>query len=286
MQEHIFTASIHIGLCRKKGNKMTDSDNRYQKPRRVSQAFRSPAFSKYLIVSLIAIFVIILFVAFIWLAGARQPGIPKEIYFSQLDTPEDGQPIVVFETNFGDIKAVLYPDDAPAYCEYFTNLVNSGYYDGSYFCAVADTAYALGGAKNQDPNNAETEDSDMTSVEAEISNNLWPIRGSLASFIGSKGVWPFNKNYAGSTFIMINDIDDAYMDESALKRAYGDQLGGVFAEKGGIPNFSRKYTIFAQIYDGWDVFERIMSAEVLETSQPAEDIIIEKAYISTYGENN
>lgn len=265
---------------------MADSKNRYEKPKKMSQAFRSPAFTKYLGISLVAIFVIILFVAFIWLAGAKQPGIPDNIYFSQLDTPADDQPVVVFETNLGTIKAVLYPDDAPAYCEYFTNLVNSGYYDGSYFCAVADSAYALGGTKTADPNSAETEDSDMTSIQAEVSNNLWPIKGSLASFIGSKGVWPFNKNFAGSTFLMINDIDDAYMDEAALKRAYGDQLGSVYAEKGGIPNFSRKYTIFAQIYDGWDTFDKIMSAQVLETSQPADDIIIEKAYISTYGENN
>lgn len=270
---------------------MSDSTNqekksgRYDKPKSVVKALHSPAFTKYLAVSLIAIFVILLFIGFIWIAGARQPGIPNDIYFSQLDTPEDDQPVVVFETNKGTIKAVLYPDDAPAYCEYFTGLVNSGYYDGSYFCAIADIAYALGGTKSADPNNAETDDSDMTSLPAEVSNNIWPIKGALASYIGSKGVWPFAKNYAGSTFIMINDIDDAYMDESALKRSYGDQLGGVFAEKGGIPNFSRKYTIFAQIYDGWDVFENIMNTEVLETSQPAEDIIIEKAYISTYKEN-
>lgn len=265
---------------------MAESDNRYDKKPKMSRAFRSTAFTKYLGISLIAIFVILFFVAFIWLAGGRQPGIPKDIYFSQLNTPTDDQPVVIFETNLGTIKAVLYPQDAPAYCEYFTGLVNSGYYDGSYFCAVADAAYALGGTKAADPNSAETEDSDMTSIEAEVSNNLWPIKGALASFVGSKGIWMTKKNYAGSTFLMINDIDDAYMDEDALKRAYGDQLGGVYAEKGGIPNFTKKYTIFAQIYDGWEAFDKIMSAEVLETSQPAEDIIIEKAYISTYGENN
>lgn len=262
-----------------------NSDSAYRRPRKpLKTLMSSPAFAKYLGISLVAIFVILLFVGFIWLAGAKKPGIPKDIYFSQLDTPADNQPVVVFETNLGDIKAVMYPDDAPKYCEYFTNLVNSGYYDGTAFCAVVDSAYALGGTKSPDPNNAETEDSDSTSIEAEISNNLWPIKGAICSFIGSKGIWPFAKNYAGSTFLFINDIDDAYMDEDALIRAYGEQLGKVYAENGGIPNFSKKYTIFAQIYSGWDVFDKVMSAEVLETSQPASDIIIEKAYISTYGE--
>lgn len=261
-----------------------NSDSSYNRPRKQFKTLvSSPAFSKYLGISLVAIFVILLFVGIIWLAGARKPGIPKDIYFLQLDTPSDDQPVVVFETNLGRIKAVLYPDDAPNYCEYFTNLVNSGYYDGTSFCAVVDSAYALGGTKSPDPNADEVEGSDSTAIEAEISNNLWPIKGAVCSFIGSKGIWPFAKNYAGSSFLFINDIDDAYMDEQALKRSYGDQLGEVFAQNGGIPNFSRKYTIFAQIYSGWDVFESIMSAEVLETSQPAEDIVIEKAYISTYG---
>lgn len=258
----------------------------YENPNKRKNPFRSPAFSKYLGISLVAIFVILIFVGFIWLAGGKQAGIPDSIYFEQLDTPADNAPVVVFETNQGKIKAVLYPNDAPAYCEYFKSLVESGYYDGSYFCAVVDSAYALGGTKSPSPDAAETDDSDMTSIPAEVSNNLWPIKGALASFVGSKGVWPFSNNYAGSTFLFINNIDDAYMNPDALKRAYGDELGEVFAEKGGIPSFSRKYTIFAQIYDGWDVFDKIMSAETLETNQPASDIVIEKAYISTYGEES
>lgn len=257
----------------------------FENPNKVKNPFRSPAFTKYLGLSLTAIFIILIFIGFIWLSGAKKPGIPDSIYFKQLETPSDSAPVVVFETTAGTIKAVLYPDDAPAYCEYFTKLVESGYYDGSYFCAVVDSAYALGGTKSPDPASAETEESDRTMLQAEVSKNLWPIKGSIASFIGSKGVWPFTKYFAGSSFLFINDIDDSYMDPEALKRAYGDELGGVFDEKGGIPNFSGKYTIFAQIYDGWDVFESIMNAETLESSQPAEDIIIEKAFISTYGEN-
>lgn len=264
---------------------MDNQADTYKKPRKpLKSALSSKAFKRYLSVSMAAIIVILVFVGFIYISGGRRSGIPDDIDFIQLEAPGDNQPVVVFETSLGELKAVLYPDDAPEYCRYFTSLVESGYYDGTYFCAVVDSAYSLGGTKHPDPSQAETEDSDLTSLEAEISDRLWPIRGALASYTGSKGFGPFAKNYAGSTFIMINDIDDAYMNEDALKRSYGDQLGGVFAENGGIPNFLRKYTIFAQIYDGWEVFETLMSQEVLESSQPASDIIIERAYITTYGE--
>ena len=232
---------------------------------------------------MVAIFVLLLFVLFIWMAGGRQRGIPDEIDFIQLQTPQDSAPVVVFETNLGTMKAVLYPEETPEYFTYFKGLVESGYYDGTYICGIVENAYALGGTKFPDPNQEYGEESDTTFIKAEISKDLWPIKGSICSFIGSK----FGKNYAGSSMIFVNDVtavNEAYMDADALKRAYGDQLGGVFAEKGGIPNFSRKYTVFAQVYDGMDVFEAICGAEALESSQPADDIIFEKVYMSTYGD--
>ncbi|MBR5121049.1 MAG: peptidylprolyl isomerase, partial [Oscillospiraceae bacterium] len=89
-----------------------------------------------------------------------------------------------------------------------------------------------------------------------------------------------------STFLFINTLGEQYMNESALVRAYGEALGKAYAEKGGIPNFSKKYTVFGQVYSGLDTFEAILATEALESAQPATDIIIEKAYISTYGEEN
>ncbi len=248
--------------------------------------FKSQAFAKFFGVSMVAFFVILVFVALIWISGGRQSGIPDEIDFVQLKTPASDAPVVVFETSLGTVKAVLYPEDAPNYCKYFIDLVNSGYYDESYFCAVVSGAYALGGAKAPNPNEAETPESDLTAINAETSPRLWPLKGSLISFVGTSGIWPFETNLAGSTFLFINTLESQYMNESALKRSYGDALGGAYATYGGVPNFSKKYTVFGQIYSGLDVFEQIMAAETLESSQPANDIVIKKAYISTYGAEN
>lgn len=273
----------------------------YQNPNKVNP-MKSRAFKSYLWISMAAIFIIIAFALFVWLAGGKQRGIPDEINFIQLDTPADTAPVAVFETNIGTMKAVLYPNEAPEYYGYFKSLVESGYYDGTYVAGIVDGAYALGGTKSPDPNadyydmslysqieGTEAESaitgipSDMTQLKAEVSDNLWPIKGAICSFIGSS----LGRNYAGSSFIFIGDVtvvNEAYMDTNALKRAYGEQLGTVFSEQGGIPNFSMKYTIFAQVYDGWDVFDALLGTETLESSQPASDIMFERVYISTYGE--
>lgn len=254
----------------------------YENPRKVNP-LKNKAFMRYLGISLVAIFVIILFLLFVWIAGSRQRGLPDEINLIQLDEPADDAPVAVFETNYGTVRAELFPDETPEYYRYFKSLVESGYYDGTHFCSVVDGAYAIGGTKSPDPESTIGEESDQTQLKAEVSDDLWPFKGAICSYIG--GRW--GKNYAGSSFIFVNDVtvvNSAYMDEDALKRAYGDELGGAFSEHGGVPNFSMKYTIFAQVYDGWDAFEKILAAESLESTQPAEDIVIERVYLSTAGE--
>lgn len=255
----------------------------YQNPNKPNP-IKSPAFKKYMLVSFALIFIIIGFVLIVWVAGGKQSGLPDEFDLIQLDEIQADAPVVVFETNLGKIKAVLYPDETPEYYAYFTELVNSGYYDGTYICAIQEGAYALGGTKFCDPNTESHPDSDTTQIKTEVSDKLWPFKGALVSYVGTSGVWPFTKNIAGSSIIFVNEISDAYMAPEALERKYGSELGGAFAELGGIPNFSSKYTIFGQIYEGWDIFESIMSSEVLSSTQPASDIIFEKVYITTYSE--
>ena len=257
-------------------------EEEYRNPHKVNP-LKNRAFKRYLGFSLVGIFVILLFALFIWLAGSRQKGVPETIDFIQLKDPADDAPVAVFETNFGTVRAMLFPDETPEYYRYFKTLVEDGYYDNTHFCSVVDSAYAIGGTKSPDPEATVGEESDQTQIKAEISDNLWPVRGAICSYIGGK----WGKNYAGSSFIFVNDVtvvNAAYMDEDALKRAYGDELGGVFSEVGGIPNFSMKYTIFAQVYDGWEAFDKIMATEALDSTQPAEDIVIERVYLSTAGE--
>ena len=50
----------------------------------------------------------------------------------QLETPADDAPAMIVHTSVGDITAVLYPEVAPNYVAQFTELVEKGYYDGTY----------------------------------------------------------------------------------------------------------------------------------------------------------
>ncbi|HHX56443.1 MAG TPA: peptidylprolyl isomerase, partial [Clostridiales bacterium] len=93
-------------------------------------------------------------------------------------------------------------------------------------------------------------------------------------------------NYTSSKFIVINSINKDEETKTALLGANkSDELANAFIEKGGIPNFSQVYPIFAQTYEGFDVIDKITDVEInLEekNNKPKEDIIIESIEISTY----
>lgn len=209
----------------------------------------------------------------------------SEIDLIQYDVPKDDATVVIFETTKGTMKAVIYEDEAPDYCKYFKSLVKDGYYDDTYYFYIEDEApaYSMGGAKDSDGD--DTDDTDTTTFEIEKSNNMWPFKGALATFGGKKGIFK-KRNLAGSRLMFINSVefDEDFIEE--IRDVDGnEELIETFIVKGGVPNFSQQFTIFGQIYEGFDTLESITTAEIDDKNHPKEEIKIIKAYLSTYGEN-
>lgn len=211
---------------------------------------------------------------------------PDDVEIIQYQLPEDDAPVVVFETSKGTFKAVVYEDEVPEFAEYFIDLVNEGYYDGTHIFAVQDGVYFMGGSKSLD--GTDTDDTDKEKLDPEITPALWPFRGALISY-GDKGGSVFNKKImSGSRILFVDTVKftDEFVEE--LDSVDGnEELVNTFKSKGGVPNFSQQYTIFGQVYEGLDVYDDICTAEVTdsESLNPAVDITLDKVYMSTYGEN-
>lgn len=246
--------------------------------------------------SMIAIVFVVVF-AIIYFVSTRIDGKNKIDYNSaeliQYDLPADDTPVVVYETNLGTFKAVLYEEQAPEYCEYFEKLVNDGYYDGTHVFGVQDGVYFMGGSKTSD--GTDDDATDKTEHDPEKSKDLWPFYGSMAAYGNRKSA--FNSQIqAGSRVLFIGSIEfDEETSEQLESASENKQLNDAFRNKGGVPNFSQQYTIFAQVYDGLDAYAAVLGADVVKPSEsdddntadlrPKDDIVFEKVYISTYGEN-
>ena len=72
------------------------------------------------------------------------PNAPAD-FTDQLALPENGEKIAVFETTAGTFKMRLFRNNAPQTVDNFTNLIQSGYYDGITFHRVIENFMIQGG---------------------------------------------------------------------------------------------------------------------------------------------
>lgn len=273
---------------------MSVPDNRLAPPK----SSRATVYSKVFKIALIIFAFFVVFLIFLVPFSGDKINY-EEAEFIQLDEPDDDATVVVFETTEGTFKAVLYEEEAPKYCKYFKELVKDGYFDDTYVCSIlrnenGDNAGFIGGSKTKDGLSNDDTNTKMTKIE--VSQNLLPIKGSLCSLVKQGSI--FSKSKAGSVVTFLNDVtDDEELDNNLKENGDVNGLGKVteiFKEYGGVPNYLQMYTIFGQIYDGWDVISKITATPIVDEGvsddkedknyQPDTEIKFTKVYLSTYGE--
>ena len=215
---------------------------------------------------------------------------PDTVKLVQLDAPKEGDPIAIVDTTLGEVRFVLYPEYSPNAVKNFTELAESGYYDGTYFFNCDGGAFAAGGSKSADGsiNTADTREL----IERELSQDLWPLRGAvcLMNTTVDKGVKEFflggGTFYCGSRFEFVNTIEftDEVKEEMKSVSSF-DELTDAFCEKGGVPNFSQQMTVIGQVYEGLDVVEALSNAETVSNGTynlPRSELRINSVKIGTY----
>lgn len=256
-----------------------------------------PSFIKFFKISLIA--VVILLVVYIGASCMKDDQIDySKSDFVQIKEPADNTDVVVFETSEGTFKAVLYEDEAPEYVKYFKKLVEDKYFDGTYVCSIIKNqdglqAGFIGGSKTNDGTTAEDSNTEFTDLE--VSQNLLPLKGAIGSLCSEKGI--FTSAKAGSIVTFMNDVVISEELKESIKEL--DDTNGMkdvsnlFLSWGGVPNLMNQYTLFGQVFDGWEAYDKICSSEIVDEGksdededknyQPISDIKFERVYLSTYG---
>lgn len=218
----------------------------------------------------------------------------------QLEEPTEAAPAMVVHTTLGDIRAVLYPEVAPAYVEQFTTLAKSGYYDNTYIYQVEKGVYFEAGTPAPDGIPAESADHPLQHVKTEKSADLWSFRGAFCVPIVSKDTGYFKllfnsaATYGGTRFLVCNTIKFDEETKAAMQEA-GENAAAVtngFLTLGGIPNYAQQMTVFAQTYgeESLAVIDAITSVATEKATEgtkytaPKEDILITSIEIGTWGE--
>lgn len=237
-------------------------------------------------------------------------------------TPKKGDLIAVFEIEgFGTIKAVLFPEAAPLGVENFQKLADAGFYEGLKIHRVIKDFMFQGGSTNGDGTGGDAAINDG-SFGIETTQNLRHFYGALcyANAMGSNSTQFYivnnNESQDLSAFDYKGYADVVEQGKSYIKeetdeqwRAYyryqtqyyqntidwfkgaTDDITAKYKKVGGTPSLDGNYTVFGQVYEGFDVIEAISAVKVEvgseETpSKPVKDIIIKSVKVVAFGEDD
>ncbi len=156
-----------------------------------------------------------------------------------------GRPIVVLETDYGNIEIELRPDKAPKTVENFLKLVREGFYNGLTFHRVIPGFVIQGG----DPEGTGRGGPGYT-LPAEISD-LKHTPGAVAMARLPDQINPERRS-SGSQFYITLDYQ---------------------------PHLDGAYTVFGYVTKGLDVAKRIASVPRDRNDKPLKPVYIKKAYV-------
>lgn len=232
-------------------------------------------------------------------------------------TPEKGDLVATFEIEgYGTIKAVLFPDIAPTGVDNFKKLANKGFYKELTIHRVIDKFMFQGGSTNGDGTGGDAA-VNGGSFGVEASDNARHFYGALcyANAAGQNSTQFYIVNNKESDVIdsTIKDYDATIADLQLLidaassdyeklyyqnyQMAYttardsfvnmDQNLKDLYNQRGGTPSLDGDYTVFGQVYEGFDVIDSISKTEVVdngnnEKSKPVQTIVIKDITVTKY----
>lgn len=232
----------------------------------------------------------------------------------QLDKPADGEEVAIMHTSMGDISMRFFPEAAPKTVENFLTHAKEGYYDGLTFHRVINDFMIQGG----DPlgNGTGGESIYGKEFEDEFSDHLFNIRGSVSMANSGKdtnGSQFFINQAKAEKFTGFETLESQWKEQiyPMVCQYYGtedydgfvswygswaydtdlvsDEVKKLYEENGGNPNLDgafnacdRGHTVFAQVYDGMDIVDKIAVVDVDENDKPTKDVTIKSIEVTTY----
>lgn len=227
---------------------------------------------------------------------------------------------------FGTVKAKLFTDIAPISAENFIQLAERGYYDGLKIHRVIEDFMMQGGSLNGDGTGGTAaysgEGSNAVDFGIEIdsrarhfygalcyanalgrndtqfyivNNNQpqvlseLPEPGELKSAAAELGAYKAAYEKGSVEYKYYGSMEEYYTNLAAMIENMSQDVIDKYNAEGGTPSLDGGYTVFGQVYEGFDVIDAISAVEVGlsdqgEESKPVQDIIIESVKIVTYSE--
>ena len=253
--------------------------------------------------------------------GALFTGCSNTVKGGNIDevTLNSGDLVATIEIeNFGTIKAKLFPEAAPVGVENFQKLSDSGYFQGKTIHRVKADFMMQGGSLNGDGTGGEAM-VNGGSFGVESADNMRHFYGALcyANYQGNNSTQfyivnnkvqnvfdselnAFKANVEQCSELLrqakeqgLTDYVTYYTQSKDYFQEFVDKYNAfpanvkeLYNKNGGVPQLDGGYTVFGQVYEGFDVIDAIAAVEVSdngmgEITKPVTEIIIKNITVST-----
>ncbi|MCM1164584.1 MAG: peptidylprolyl isomerase [Lachnospiraceae bacterium] len=208
--------------------------------------------------------------------------------FVQLSLPKDGDTIAVFDTDYGEIRVVLYEEYAPVKVASFIEKANAGDYDNMEIKGVSNDVYFLTGGYENSKGQYIGRDDNAELLANEYTPELWPFRGALMGFSEQSGssdarwfmCWDDDENL---TVEAVNELKSGASGiEDEQRRDNMLALFDKFYEVGGVFGMAGEFTVFGQTYLGFDVVEKLTHIPADDSGQATSSVLIKSVTISEF----
>lgn len=186
--------------------------------------------------------------------------------------------IVEMDTNFGDIRILLY-NSTPLHQANFLKLVKEGFYNDQLFHRVISDFMIQAG----DPNSKDAAQGEMLgmggpgyTIPAEFRENLFHKKGALAAARKGDAVNPKKESSGSQFYIVQGKVYTPQQLDSFVKmgkhKIFTEEQIQVYTHLGGTPHLDDSYTVFGEVISGLEVIDIIAEQAVNAYKRPLEDI--------------
>ena len=185
--------------------------------------------------------------------------------------------VIIEMENGKKIKLELYPDAAPITVANFEKLVSQGFYDGLIFHRVIKDFMIQGG--DPEGNGMGGESAWGGNFDGGADPHLIHAAGALA--YANSGSTATN----GSQFYIVTG--EVYSDDEIKElQDYGygltDSQIKIYSTAGGVPWLDGGYTVFGQVFDGFDIIFDVQNVDTDDNDKPNKDVKIKSMTVEEY----
>lgn len=212
--------------------------------------------------------------------------------FIQLKPPAAGDRIAIIDTDYGEIRVVLYEKYAPNAVHNFIKNAEEGMYDDIPVKGIGTDMYFLTGGWEDKRGNYVGRNTDEELIEDEYCVDLWPFTGALMGFSEMAGYndarwFIVNNDEKTLTKEAIDELKEGVKDrEDEVEREKIIAMFDKFYEVGGVFGLAGENTVYGQTYLGLDVVKKLTQIPVDEDGMATETVKIKSVTISEFKEGD